>query len=485
MRSFYLYLLCLAALLLNPTYSFPQKKKVDSLRNALSEIKRGPADNSLDTTRVNILNELAAQLRHDDPVAAMAYAKEALVVALKANYKYGIATSYARIGVMNKINSNYSESLINLEKSLQLYLELDDKKGIAACYNNIGLVYKEQGDYAKTLDAYFKCLKMCEQLDDSDMMIKILGNIGSTFLDKGDPVKSEEFQNKSLKIAESTNNKKGIASAYNNLGLCYMAQDKPAEALDAYAKSVALSEALNDKSYTARAYGNMGLVYQDQKDYAKALSHFEKTLAIKKELVDKTGIALWENNIGNLYLVQKNYAKAIDHYKQSIAVAEAIGYKPIMQFNYLKFSEAYTGLHDYEKALAYHLKYTNIKDSIFNETGSKQIAEMQTKYETEKKEKEIADLNKDKVVQSELLTKEKSIRYLLLSVISVVLIFGFVLLNRFALIRKQKKIIEVQKMMVEAKNQDITSSIEYAKRIQQALLPQEKYIDRTLRRLKK
>lgn len=465
--------------------SYSQKRKVDSLTTLVENLAKKSGDYTSDTIRVNSMNMLASELRHNNMDKAMEYAREALAISQKQKYAYGIATSYARIGIMHKIKSNYADALTTLDTALTLYLKIGDKLGIASTHVNIGLIYKEKGEYTKTLEAYFKSLKIVETLNDPDAEAKVLGNIGVTYKDQGKLTLAKEYYMKALALDEKTGNKVGIASRYNNLGLVASDERDYMKALEYFKNSIRLSEEMDDKSSAGRAYGNIGLVYLNLKHYDKALEHYEKALGIKIELGDKTGTSLWLNNIGTLYLEQRNYRKAVEYFNQSQTIAKKLGYKPSMLENYKKLSMAYTAMKDFEKALQQQLEYASVKDSIFNVESSKQIAEMQTKYDTDKKQQEIELLNKDKVIQEAEFNRQKTVKNLLIGGILLLVLFAFVLVNRFRLIRKQKKIIELQKIMVEVKNKDITDSIQYAKRIQQTLLPQEKFIDRTLKRLNK
>lgn len=123
-------------------------------------------------------------------------------------------------------------------------------------------------------------------------------------------------------------------------------------------------------------------------------------------------------------------------------------------------------------------------ESIFNETSAKQVAEMSTKFESEKKEQEILLLQKDKQLQDVEVSRLKTIRNIIIGGLVLVLIFVLVLINRFVLIKRQKTLIEKQKALVDEKQKEILDSIRYAKRIQDALLTSHQYIDRSIKRLK-
>lgn len=128
---------------------------------------------------------------------------------------------------------------------------------------------------------------------------------------------------------------------------------------------------------------------RNPKKYKKAIEYYEQSLNIKEELDDKKGIATSLQNIGLLYFKLERYKKALEYFSKSISIAKPINLRDIIFGNYEAFSQTYYAMENYKKAYEYYKQYTCLKDSVFNEESSKQIAEMQTKYETEKKKKKL------------------------------------------------------------------------------------------------
>ena len=181
-----------------------------------------------------------------------------------------------------------------------------------------------------------------------------------------------------------------------------------------------------------------------------------------------------------------------DYLQKSISIAREINTKDIIREIYVVMAKMYSLQGNYKLAYEYHIKYSAIKDTLLNEESLSQINEMQTKYETEKKDKELVLKNaeiKQKKLESE---KEQVLRYTLYVGLLLTLVFGVFIFNRFRVTQKQKKIIEIQKHqveiqkeMVEEKQNEILDSIHYAKRIQKSMLTNEKHIEKELNRLKK
>ena len=285
-----------------------------------------------------------------------------------------------------------------------------------------------------------------------------------------------------------------MTDAYNNIGNIHTENGDYALALEFYFKSLKIREEIGDKKGMAMSYGNIGVIHWYKGDYDKALEFYFKGVKINEEIGDKQGMAVSYNNIGDLYLKQNKPEEARKQSLKSLGIAEAIGSKDDIMNAYLLLAICDSTTGNFKSAYQYHKLYSSIKDSIFNEKSNKQLIEMQTKYESEKKDNEIKLLNKDKETQARISAEENRRKNVIIgSVISglllVVLFAGFIFRSlRFT--KKQKQIIEVQKLdveqknvqvekqkhIIEEKNKDITDSITYARRIQRAMLPHRRDI---------
>jgi serine phosphatase RsbU (regulator of sigma subunit) len=168
-------------------------------------------------------------------------------------------------------------------------------------------------------------------------------------------------------------------------------------------------------------------------------------------------------------------------------LSQEIGDMEQLKQNYYSFYEYFMDNKDYKNAVDYLKTFMSIKDSLINESTTGQLNELQTKYESDKKEKEIELLNKDKEIQQTQIKQQKIINYGIVAGLLIVLVFSLLLFNRLKITRQQKNLIELQKQEVETKNEiieekqkEILDSIHYAKRIQTTLLTQKDFINNNL-----
>jgi len=420
-------------------FSFSQKGQIDSLEIRLN-------DSKTDSSKINLLNELSRQyLITGDYDNALTYANNALTlgrqqVPLTAGIKKEIAKPLKNIGVIYWSQGNYSKALEYDLEALKIGEELGDKKIIASALNNIGLVYSSKNNYPEALSYYLRSLKIKEEIGDRN----------------------------------------GIANSLLGIGTIYDLQDNHKKALEYYQKGLKIKESLGDKIGIAGALNNIGTTYGKQGDYSNALEYFLKALKIREETGDKKGMSNALNNIGEVYSKQKQYEKALEYMNKGLKLSMEIGANEGIRNAYIALSKLYEKKNQPQEALMYFKLYSEIKDTLLNESNNKQIIQMQALYESEKKDNEIVLLSKDKAMKETEILKQKlqsetqkSQRNIFIVGFILVLLFSFLLINRFRIIRKQKAIIEVQKGIVDEKNKDITDSINYAKRIQRSFLPKD------------
>lgn len=446
--------------------------KIDSLE-ALLQSK------VVDTNKVTILKELCWLNARDSPDRALEYGNRGLQLAQNINFKKGVADCLNNIGIVYQKLGNYEESRRRYLEALDIREELNDQNGMASCIGNIGITFSSLGNYDKALEYHFDALKIKESIEANlDGIARTLGHIGFVYTHKGDYEKAIEYLLKALKMRQDLDNRRSEIACLHNLGILYERLGNYEDALECYDKALELSVSLDYQRDIAISLVNIGHVYNDQRKLQKSLGFYLESLKIFKKINDKNGTAICLNNIGEIYNLQLNYQEAIHYYQKSILIfkelgskenvgivlynigeiyynrgfyekaieqsnesliiAEEIGAKESIKNALSLLAMAYVKLNQFEKAYQYQLGYAEIKDSLINEDKNRQIAEMQTKYDTEKKEKENESLLKTTKIQELQLTRRNYIIYGLAAVAALLLVIGFLVLNQNKLRAKQR-----------------------------------------------
>ncbi|PCH66496.1 MAG: hypothetical protein COC01_07875 [Bacteroidetes bacterium] len=491
MKSFSSFILTFLISLISFHNSFSQNQsKIDSLRTQLKVVNN-------DTDQVKLLNILCKKYWNLNYDSAFYYGYKAIELAENIEDKVEEALGFNNIGNVFYFQGDYASALKNYLTSLKIRKEIGDQKLIAASYNNIGIIYSISGDLSQALSNHFLSLKIKEDIGDQKGIAASCTNIGNIYMDQDNYDDALENFFRALKIDKETGDKVVIADSYDNIGIVYRNQgelalaagDKNAsdskykKALESYEIALRLRKEKDYKRGMGFSYTNIGNILLHQGDYDKALENYTASLEISNKFNDKRGIGISYLNIGGLYAEIHNYKKATIFLHKSLSLTKAIGEKDRILKAYHALSDVYSKMYQYQEAYEYHQLYTAIKDSIFNEASAKSMNEMQTKYESEKKEKEIEMLTKDNDLQAlETKQQEDQIKkqwYLIVGIVFVLgLLISLIYVVNSRLKFKKEANMELEHINVELgkKNKSIAESINYAQRIQETIMPTQKHL---------
>lgn len=347
-------------------------------------------------------------------------------------------------------------------QALQIALKLKDRKNEAFALNNIAIAYDYQSKFDKALAYYLKALKINEEINNQSGIATGYTNIGVSYYFQNDMDKALEWYLKALAIREKGSNKIELARVYNNLGIVYRKKSDYQKALDVYDKSLKIKQLQKDKKGIASTLTNIGIVYRYQGDLDKALDYQYQSLKIEEEIQHPYGISASHTTIGEIYILQKKYTDAEKSYQQALSVAQKSGTKEQMQNAYYGLFQVDSLQGKISSALANFQQYSALKSEMYNEEKSQQMIQMQTLYETEKKERQIEvqkqeiEVQKQKIeVQKQKYANLRLTNTFALTATALALLILALLYNRYLLKSKQqllalaKEKVEKQKLALE------------------------------------
>ncbi|GAB4327597.1 MAG: hypothetical protein OHK0038_01300 [Flammeovirgaceae bacterium] len=407
------------------------------------------------------------------------------------------------------LNQNkYATSRSLFLQLLKIEEQLKDSVAIGNTLQGIGRTYDQQGDYLPALSYFFSALKVQESVNDLKGKISTLSYIGVTFKNQEKYEESLKYHKQAYELASVFNDNKQSSIILNNLGVTYRHLGKYDTSLFYHKKALELDEQLNDKFGMSICHNCIGVVYKLMGNSKKALEHYELGKKLSEQGGNKLGVAVSTLDMAEVYIELKNYDKAYMYALASMMISKEASAKRRIKEASLTLSKIEELRGNFQKSLEYYKMYSNYKDSILNEQNTKQVAELQAKYEAEKREIEIQSLQKEKKMQEDENQRQRYIGYGLMFFIFSLFVLSFLLFknnrekvktNR--LLTKQKKeideknnilhdtneelkftldLVEKQKHSIEYQNHNIMSSISYAKRIQNAMLPKKEFIQRFL-----
>ena len=342
---------------------------------------------------------------------------------------------------------------------LALSQKINYLRGIAYSYDRLGIYYKHAHEYEKGLDYHLKGLKIFEQIGDKERIAASLGNIGVIHKNLENYPKAFEYQLKALDLMKKLGKEGMIANTLSNIGLLYLRTKKYKKSINYFERTLVLDQKTNYAQGLGDDYSNISFAWYNLKNYDKALEFEEKALAIREKINHSQGKTISYRNIGNIYKETGDYAKAIDYLDRALKLAQKIKAKLHISRAYRGLAAVYEAQHNYKKALEFQKKFKVYNDSIFNLDKNKQVAKMQTLYDTEKKEQE-----------NKLLRQETQRQFLINIFISIALFItlGFIYMGYKHYSQKKKSYQQLQQLNNEVKSQN-----EALKQKQEEILQQQ------------
>jgi serine phosphatase RsbU (regulator of sigma subunit) len=479
---------------------FAQKISIDSL-SRVATILQGKE-------RIPVLIQRAEAAMRTRHTKAHEFANEAFVWADSFKNIKEIEKSLS-IKAQIALNQNkYALAQSLFIQLLQIEKELGDSIAYGTTLVNIGRTYDQQGDYLPALAHFYSALKVQDSIQDIKGKTSTLSYLGVTLKNQEKYEESLKYHQEAYQNALILNDKKQTSIILNNLGVTFRHLGVFDSALFYHQKALKMDEELQDTYGMSICHNCIGVVYKLMGDPQKALKHYDLGKRLSEKGGNKLGIAISSLDMSEVFLDLKEYDKAYLYALTSLMMAKDISAKRRVKEAALTLSNIEELRGNYQKSLEYYKMYSDYKDSIFNDQSSQQIAELQTKYDSEKREMEISSLQKEKKMQEAENQRQRYIGYGLTVFIFSLFILSFLLLknNREKLkanrlLTKQKKeideknnilhdtneelkftldLVEKQKYSIEYQNLNIMSSISYAKRIQSAMLPKKEFIQQFL-----
>jgi serine phosphatase RsbU (regulator of sigma subunit)/Tfp pilus assembly protein PilF len=312
-----------------------------------------------------------------------------------------------------------------------------------------------------------------------------LGRVVRVFETIKDKERSTQYIQELKEVTKNMERSLGKAEAFNDLGTYYKNNGVNDSALFYHDKALQIRIEENDSLSLAFSYNNIGLVYKNQEKYDEALEYYKKSLEIKEALKNIKGMAGTNINIGKLYLLKKDFSGGIPYVEKGIALTEEVNAKSFQLVGYSVLYELHREMDNFKASLLALEKVRELESEIQNEEQIELAKELERKYNAEKHEQE-AKINALELENSKVtLSRQKSVIWFLgLGVFVFIVLIILVFINyrqkkkinqqleeNNVLLQEQKKKTENQNVLLARKNKEITDSINYAKRIQEAILP--------------
>lgn len=319
-------------------------------------------------------------------------------------------------------------------------------KALIDLYSIQGTSHYYQSDYSKSVESHIRAKVVADSVGDDMGKAKVYNNIAISYLKIENWTEAEKYLNLSIELCRKLDVKRGLAYNLGNLGIVYKNTEQYKKAIVVFEEAVSITLELDDKYAVARNIANIGTLYEQLNDLDLALRYYEESYDLAKTLNDQSILAISTHNIGSVYAKKNDFKRSFQKYNASLEIAKVLNEKSLIRDNYLGLSESSEQLNQFRSSIDYRKLYEKYNDSIINENHLKDISELNIKYESEKKEKEILALSSDRINnEAQLLKQESRIRLL-----TIVLLAGFFLFSTVLIVARNRSNNKKQKDIIYA-----------------------------------
>lgn len=413
--------------------------------------------------------------------------KKAISISEKYDDYKGLASSYRRIGLVERKNNELILAIETLYKSVGYYELANDSIRQCSVYLTIGNCHYQNGAYPDALEVFQKALQLSEQNGDHKTSARCLTNIANIQDELKNYPLALTYLQQAIDIKLKLEDNKGAFQIKENMAIIYSKTGDYEKALKQYEAVYNYKDSVIDEAGISVTLTNIGYTYEKMGKFNNALENYTQSLKIFYKLDDNSNIATCLNNIGDIYYALGKYKQAVDSSLKSLAIGRKLSSKAKVKSTALSLTKSYVEMNNFRDAYHYHVLYAQMKDSLFNEESAKLLQEMETKYQTEKKQQEI---EKQSLKIDKQAAQSRSDRIMLWAMLGGIVLVLLIAIQIFRGYRQKKKAnallsdknIEItsQKAEIEEKNLNIMDSIRYAKRIQQTILPREEFVEKHL-----
>ncbi|WP_417600025.1 tetratricopeptide repeat-containing sensor histidine kinase [Owenweeksia hongkongensis] len=412
-----------------------------------------------DSLRVReLINESFAVL-YSDPAQANDLAKEALKISIEIDECLLIAETMNIIGIVYDVTAKYDSALAKYEE----IIILSDKCGIevmkAQIYNNMGLIYWNTGELDKAIDYYTQALEIFEKHDKKKGISSAVSNIGLLYTEKKQYTEADKFQHRALAIRKEIKDWYGVSVSYVNLANNHMGRHQLDTAKRYLHASIKIKDSLNDQRGLAINYNNLGIIAHNQNKNDSAVYYLRKGINIRRHLGEKNLEASDHFSLAYFYMNWKEFNKAYAQLDTALALAKEANARGLEKKIYQRHARIDTLVGDYKSAVTNLNKYFELEQEMTSLEKEKAFDEIQTRYETEKKERALVE-NKVVLAEQELKVRQRTVWAAIL--LAALAILG---ISAVYIYRQQK--LKQQQMAQEARLKEELAKAEVANRIQE------------------
>lgn len=437
---------------------------------------RSFCNNNPDSTEVITLLNRAHSIVRFNPDSSLYLSRKAFNLSTRFGYFPGQVNSLLCLGLSYMSKSNHDKALYFLNQALEKSKQIHFKPGEGSAHLYAGQLYDAKGKYGIALQECFEALEIFENTSNKKGVEKCNFLLSHIYYNQHNYKKAKEYILKNEKsLPHYSLGEQHVY--YINLGSIYQDLELPDSAIYCFNQSLNIQTKAKNELGMADVFTNLGNILGSKSNLERALTYYMKALAIYEKLNVEYFMGVNYSNIGGIYLAQNKFDLAEKYLLKGLTIAKKTEDQEGILIGYRDLAKLYAGKKQFEKAHNYESYYIRLTDSLTQKENQNQINEILTKHVAYKKDKEIELLNNQSTIREQIIEKQKTKTFVLIwGLVVLLMLIVYIILSlterkkRTAIITEQKAQVEKQKSIIEQKNKDITDSINYASRLQKAIV---------------
>jgi len=359
-----------------------------SVEYAIRALKMAEKNNDSDLVKMPLDMLGTAFFYQDNYKKSIEYYQRLLKIYKTNKDDISAAETLRKIGLSYYHWSNYIVAKKFYDEALDIFKEHQYFEGVSRTLRGISAIQGHWGEYDDALTSVQEALKFCEEIGDSKGVANCYNTIGTLYQDIGDYSNALKYFTQSLKTFEEVGSLYDIVNMNLHVGDIYLHRDEYDKALEYYIKAQTIGDEIDNKKLESITLSNIGEAYYAKGEYQTALEYQLLSLKMKIEIGDKKRLAITYIELGKIYHKLGDDDKSINYLKKGLGIARDINFMHQISKGYEGLSLVYYDMGYYKKSLDYYRFYVEIQRKIHSVEKNKAIAELQAKYQLEKKEKE-------------------------------------------------------------------------------------------------
>ena len=355
----------------------------------------------------------------------------------------------------------YGDFVAEVEKAERLFkkgeklaIQLKDSTSLGDLFYKLGQLKVYQNKLDESLAYSLKAITIFENNKNFSKAGMVYGGLGYNLKAKN-LEKALYYMRKGIKLLEDTNDLKRINPVYDNYGVLLSMSNNNDSALYYQKKSLSIKKQLKDSVGLGYGYANIANTFAEKRNFILAKKYVDSSSIIRNKIADNYGITVNYVQKAEIFVLEKKYNEAIEDFKTCARLSQKYKYKHLEQYCYQNLSKCYVELKDYKNAFDYKEKFQIVKDSADNIITNAKVEELQIEFETEKKEKLLAEAKVDLLAKEAKIKKRTTFLISALALAFLLGLIGFLVYKQQRLKNKQLvKENELRQALIKIENQN-------------------------------